>query len=138
MDRIKWTAAIVGGTITALLGGWDIMLQVLVGFVVADYVVAVIAAAMDGRLNSAVGFRGIAKKILLFVPIGIAFSLDQVLGYDVLRNLAIWFYLANEGLSVLENLGQAGVPFPPGLLAALEQLKGKGEGHVTREMGEDS
>ena len=136
MDRIKWTAAIVGGTITALLGGWDIMLQVLVGFVVADYVVAVIAAAMDGRLNSAVGFRGIAKKILLFVPIGIAYSLDQVLGYDVLRNLAIWFYLANEGLSILENSSRAGVPYPPGLLSTLEQLKQKGEGHA-REMEED-
>lgn len=120
----------VGGTITAMLGGWDLMFQVLVGFVVADYVVAVIVAAMQGRLNSETGFKGIAKKILLFVPIGIAYSLDQVLGYDMLRNLAIWFYLANEGLSVVENLGHAGVPFPPGLLAALEQLKGKGEGHA--------
>ena len=138
MDKVKWAVAIVGGTITAILGGWDIMLQVLVGFVVADYIVAIIAAVMNGELNSEVGFRGIAKKILLFVPVGVAYSLDRVLGYDILRNLAIWFYLANEGLSVLENLGQAGVPFPPGLLAALEQLKGKGEGHVTGEMGKDS
>lgn len=136
MDKVKWTAAIVGGTITALLGGWDIMLQVLVGFVVADYIVAIIAAVMNGELNSEVGFRGIAKKILLFVPVGVAYSLDRVLGYDILRNLAIWFYIANEGLSILENSSRAGVPYPPGLLSTLEQLKQKGEGHA-REMEED-
>lgn len=136
MDKVKWTAAIVGGTITALLGGWDIMLQVLVGFVVADYIVAIIAAVMNGELNSEVGFRGIAKKILLFIPVGVAYSLDRVLGYDILRNLAIWFYIANEGLSILENSSRAGVPYPPGLLSTLEQLKQKGEGHA-REMEED-
>ncbi len=136
MDKLKWAAAMVGGTISALLGGWDVMLRVLVLFVVVDYVVAVIAAAMHGELNSAIGFRGIAKKILLFVPVGVAVCLDQVLGYDILRNLAIFFYIANEGLSILENSSKAGVPYPPGLLSTLEQLKQKGEGHA-REMEED-
>ena len=127
MDKIKYAAAIVGGFITAALGGWDTMLVVLVGFVAADYLVGITAAGMEGKLNSAVGFRGIAKKILLFVPIAVAFALDTVLQQDILRSLAIWFYLANEGLSIAENLGRIGVPLPPGLLGALEQLKQKGE-----------
>ncbi|HHV41965.1 MAG TPA: phage holin family protein [Clostridiaceae bacterium] len=130
MDKAKWTAAIVGGTITALLGGWDIMLQVLVGFVVADYITGLIAAWYEKKLNSDVGLRGIAKKVLLFVPVAIGFWLDQILGQEILRNLSIWFYIANEGLSILENLTTVGVPFPPALADALEQLKAKEESHA--------
>jgi len=127
VDKLKYAAALVGGFITAALGGWDTMLVVLVGFVAADYLVGIIAAGMEGKLNSAVGFKGIARKILLFVPVAIAFALDTVLQQDILRSLATWFYLANEGLSIVENLGRIGVPFPPGLLAALEQLQQKGD-----------
>ena len=124
---IKVTFALIGGWITAVLGGWDTALQVLVLFVVMDYITGMIAAWYEKRLNSRVGFRGIAKKILLFVPVAVGYWLDVLLGQEILRSLAIWFYLANEGLSMLENLGRCGVPILAPLKDALEQLKKKGE-----------
>jgi len=125
---LKWAAALVGGAITAALGGWDLALEILVLFVVLDYVTGLAAAWYEKKLNSHIGFRGIARKVLLFVPVAVAYALDQALGQDILRSLAIWFYMANEGLSILENLGRAGVPIPAPLKTALEQLKKKGEG----------
>jgi toxin secretion/phage lysis holin len=127
LTGIKAAFAILGGAITAVLGGWDLALQVLVLFVVLDYLVGLIAAWTEKSLDSRIGFRGIAKKILLFVPIAICYALDQVLGQEILRSLAIFFYIANEGLSIIENLGRAGVPVPDALGEALEQLKKKGE-----------
>ncbi len=123
----KCVFAFVGGTITAALGGWDLALQVLVLFVVLDYITGLVAAWYRKVLNSRVGFRGICKKVLLFIPIAICYALDQVIGQEILRSLAIFFYLANEGLSITENLGLCGVPVPVPLLDALEQLKKKGE-----------
>ena len=82
---------------------------------------------MDGRLSSKVGFRGIAKKMLMFVVVAIACMLDAALGQDMLRNVTIWFYIANEGISILENLGMAGVPFPRRLSDALELIRERGE-----------
>jgi len=127
ISGIKITFALVGGWLTAVLGGWDTALQVLVLFVVMDYIIGMIAAWYEKRLNSRVGFRGIAKKILLFVPVALGYWLDVLLGQEILRSLAIWFYLANEGLSMLENLGRCGVPILTPLKDALEQLKKKGE-----------
>ena len=124
---IKGVFALVGGSITAVLGGWDLALQVLVLFVVLDYITGLVAAWYRKVLNSWVGFRGICKKVLLFIPIAICYALDQVIGQEILRSLAIFFYLANEGLSITENLGLCGVPVPVPLLDALEQLKKKGE-----------
>ena len=124
---IKAGIALAGGVLTGILGGWDIALQVLICFVIADYATGVAAAWINKELNSLVGFRGIAKKILLFVPVGIAYALDQLTGYEVLRSVAIIFYVANEGLSIVENLGNCGVPIPAVLARALEQMKDKAE-----------
>jgi toxin secretion/phage lysis holin len=123
----KYAFALLGGAITAVLGGWDLVLQVLVMFVILDYVTGIIAAWYEKKLDSRIGFRGIAKKILLFVPVAVGYWLDVLLGQEILRSLAIWFYLANEGLSMLENLGRCGVPILAPLKDALEQLKKKGE-----------
>ena len=128
LSWLKAAFALIGGWVTAALGGWDTALQVLVLFVVMDYITGLIAAWYENRLNSRVGFRGIAKKILLFVPVAVGYWLDVLLGQEILRSLAIWFYLANEGLSMLENLGRCGVPILAPLKDALEQLKKKGEG----------
>lgn len=123
---VKYVAATIAGVISNFLGGWDIMLQVLLGFVVLDYITGVVAAAFEKKLDSSVGFKGIARKVLLFVPIGIAYQLDVLLGQEqILRNIAVWFYVVNEGLSVMENLGRAGVPLPDALINALQQLKSK-------------
>ncbi len=124
---IKGVFALVGGSITAVLGGWNLALQVLVLFVVLDYITGLVAAWYEKRLDSRVGFKGICKKILLFVPIAICYALDQMIGQEILRSLAIFFYIANEGLSVAENLGRCGVSVPVALMDALEQLKKKGE-----------
>jgi toxin secretion/phage lysis holin len=124
----KWAATLVGGILVGLLGGWDVALQVLVLFVILDYITGVIAAWYEKKLNSDVGLRGITKKVLIFVVIAVAVSLDKVIGQTILRSLAIFFYIANEGLSVLENLGRAGVAIPAPLKVALEQLKQKSEG----------
>ena len=124
---IKVAFALIGGWITAVLGGWDTALQVLVLFVVMDYITGMIAAWYEKRLNSRVGFRGIAKKILLFVPVALGYWLDVLLGQEILRSLAIFFYIANEGLSITENIGRAGVPIPVPLYNALEQLRKQGD-----------
>lgn len=124
----KYAVSVVGGIVTALLGGWDTMLKVLVTFVVLDYITGIVAAWYEKDLDSNIGFVGIARKILLFIPIGVAYSLDQIIGdSQILRSLAIWFYLANEGLSIMENLGRLGIPIPTVLVEALNQLKKKSE-----------
>lgn len=125
---IKGVFALVGGSITAVLGGWDLALQVLVLFVVLDYITGLVAAWYRKVLNSQVGFRGICKKVLLFIPVAICYALDQVIGQEILRSLAIFFYIANEGLSITENLGLCGVPVPEPLMGALEQLGKRGAG----------
>lgn len=127
LSYFKFWFAVIGGFITGLLGGWDIALQVLVLFVVFDYITGVLAAWYEKKLNSYVGMRGIAKKIMLFIPVAVAYWLDVVLGMTVLRGLAIFFYVANEGLSIMENLARMGVQIPAPLKATLEQLKEKSE-----------
>lgn len=127
LDKIisvyKWCVVGIGTTISTLLGGWDMALAVLVGFVISDYLAGITAAWYEKTLDSKIGFLGIARKVFLFVPVGLAFWLDQLIGQNILRNLAIFFYLSNEGLSILENLGRIGVDIPPGLAEALQQLR---------------
>jgi len=123
----KWALATIGGLIVGFLGGWDVALKVLVIFVILDYITGVTAAYYEKKLNSDVGFWGITKKIFLFVPVAIGYWVDVSAGTEIFRSLAIFFYLANEGLSVLENLGRLGVPIPSQLQAALEQLRKKAE-----------
>lgn len=120
---IKGAVAVIGATLTTFLGGWDSMLRVLVLFVALDYIIGVTAAALEKRLNSEIGARGIVKKILLFVIVALAFQIDQAISQEIFRNLAIWFYMANEALSIIENAGRCGVPIPAFLKAALEQMK---------------
>ena len=131
MDKtVKYTkllSAVIGAALTVFFGGWDIMLQILIGFVVLDYVTGVAAAWYTKTLNSEIGARGIMKKILLFVIVGVAYQLDVATGQEIFRSLAIWFYLANEALSVIENAGRCGVPIPSFLKTALEQTKQKAD-----------
>ena len=130
MDKllnIKLCVATFGTIISTLLGGWDLALYVLVSFVVLDYVTGLIAAYHEQKLDSRIGFKGITRKILLFVPVAMAVMVDDLMGLDILRSFAICFYTANEGLSVLENLGKVGVLVPPSLLKTLQQLKEKGD-----------
>ena len=114
----------VGGWLGWFLGGCDGLLYALIAFVIADYVTGVMCAVSDKRLSSEVGFKGIFRKVLIFVLVGMANILDMhVIGTGcVLRTAVLFFYISNEGVSVLENAGHLGLPVPARLLDVLEQL----------------
>lgn len=121
--------AAIGGWLGYFLGGCDGLLIALVVFVAVDYVTGVMCAVSDRKLNSQVGFKGICRKVLIFLLVGIAHILDvQVIGTgSVLRTAVIFFYLSNEGVSILENAGHLGLPIPEKLKAVLEQLHDRAE-----------
>ena len=126
---IQLVFAAIGGWLGWFLGGCDGLLYALIAFVVVDYVTGVMCAVVDKKLSSAVGFRGIFKKVLIFLLVGVANILDaQVIGTGcVLRTAVIFFYISNEGVSLLENAGHLGLPIPAKLKAVLEQLHDRAE-----------
>lgn len=113
-----------GGWLGYYLGGFDGLLYALVAFVVCDYITGVMGAVSDKKLSSAIGFKGIARKILIFILVGIGHLLDtHIIGNgSVLRTAVIFFYLSNEGLSLIENATHLGLPVPEKLKAVLAQL----------------
>ena len=119
----------VGGWLGWFLGGADGFLYALIAFVVIDYITGVMCAIIDHKLSSEVGFKGIFKKVLIFILVGVGNIIDvQVLGQaGVLRTAVIFFYLSNEGVSLLENAGHLGLPIPAKLKAVLEQLHDRSE-----------
>ena len=121
---IQVVFAAVGGGIGWFLGGADGFLYALIAFVVIDYITGIMCAIVDKKLSSEVGFKGIFKKVLIFIMVGIGNIIDvQVLGQaGVLRTAVIFFYLSNEGVSMLENAGHLGLPIPAKLKEVLEQL----------------
>jgi toxin secretion/phage lysis holin len=125
---IKWMVAVGGSLSSYLFGGWSALLDILLFFVVIDYITGIIAAGIHGELKSTVGLIGITKKIFIFIMVAVAYKIDTILG-DVhfLRDTVIFFYLANELISIIENGGRLGVPIPPVMRKAVEILRGKGE-----------
>ena len=119
----------LGGWLGWFLGGCDGLLYALVLFVVVDYITGVMCAAADHKLSSEVGFKGICRKVLIFLLVGIGHVLDtQIIGTgSVLRTAVIFFYLSNEGVSLLENAGHLGLPIPEKLKVVLEQLHDRAE-----------
>ncbi len=119
----------VGGWLGWFLGGCDGLLYALIAFVVIDYITGVMCAIADKKLSSATGFKGICRKVLIFLLVGIAHILDvNIIGSgSVLRTAAVFFYISNEGISIIENAGRIGLPIPKKLKAVLEQLKTKGD-----------
>jgi toxin secretion/phage lysis holin len=124
--QLALTAA--GGALGWFFGGLDGFLYALIAFVAADYVTGVLCAIVNKQLSSEVGFKGIFKKVLIFILVGIAHIIDtQLIGQGaVLRTAVIFFYCSNEGVSILENATRLGLPVPAKLKAVLEQLKDKG------------
>ena len=122
--------ATIGTCITAALGGWDIALQVLVTFVILDYITGLTAAIIDKTVSSAVGFKGIVKKVMIFALLYVAVQADKATGTSIIRSFTIMFYIANEGISILENAGKLGVPYPAPLKNILVALKEKSNGEV--------
>lgn len=106
--------------------GWDIVLITLTILTIIDYITGIIAAAYNGELKSKIGFRGIAKKVVMFLLVGVAVQLDLILGSNsAIREATIFFFSGNELLSILENAGRMGVKLPDVLVNAVEILNGK-------------
>ena len=128
-NTIQMVLTAVGGWLGYFLGGCDGLLIALVVFAVVDYITGVMCAINDKKLSSEVGFRGICRKVLIFFLVGVANILDvQVIGTgSVLRTAIIFFYLSNEGVSLVENAAHLGLPVPEKLKAVLEQLHDRAE-----------
>ncbi len=128
-NTIQLIFAAVGGWLGYFLGGCDGLLYALIAFVVIDYITGVMCAISDKTLSSEVGFKGICRKVLIFLLVGIGNIIDvQVLGSPgVLRTAVIFFYLSNEGVSLLENAAHLGLPIPAKLKEVLEQLHDRSE-----------
>ena len=128
-NTIQLVFAAVGGWLGYFLGGCDGLLYALIAFVVIDYITGVMCAVSDKTLSSEVGFKGICRKVLIFLLVGIGHIVDaQVIGSGgVLRTAVIFFYLSNEGVSLIENAAHLGLPVPDKLKAVLEQLHDRAE-----------
>ena len=126
-NTMQFIFAVLGGWLGYFLGGCDGLLIALVAFVSIDYVTGVMCAISDKDLSSRVGFKGICLKILIFALVGVANLIDvQVIQTgSILRTAVIFFYLSNEGVSLLENAAHLGLPIPKKLKAVLEQLHDK-------------
>ena len=127
--------SVIGSFAANSLGGWDASLQVLIALMVTDYITGVLVAAVwhksskssSGTLNSVAGFKGILKKCAILLLVWIGVLLDNATGANYIRMAVILFFIGNEGISLLENLGLMGVPFPAFLRRALEALRDQGD-----------
>lgn len=124
--QIIFTA--IGGYLGYFLGGVDGFLYALIAFVVIDYLTGFMAAIVEKKLSSEVGFQGISKKVLIFLLVAVGNIIDQNLigSGSAIRTAVIFFYLSNEGISIIENSSRIGLPIPEQLKNVLEQLKDKG------------
>lgn len=129
-STMQYVFAAMGGALGAVMGGFDGFLYALVVFVAVDYVTGVMVGILNKELSSQIGFRGIFKKVVIFSLVAVAHIIDihVIRNGSVLRTAVIFFYLSNEGISILENAVNIGLPVPEKLKSVLEQLK-EGNGH---------
>lgn len=127
INSIQLIITALGGYIGWFLGGFDGFMYALIAFVVIDYITGLMVAVLEKKLSSEVGFRGIFKKVLIFTLVGIGNIVDVYLikNGSAIRTAVIFFYLSNEGISILENTGKIGLPIPEKLKKVLEQLNKK-------------
>lgn len=124
----KGGSASFGAVIGYLYGGWSTLLGILLALVIIDYISGMMASFVEGKLKSAIGFKRIPKKIMIFALVAVAHLVDRAIGTnDLFRDATIFFYLANELLSIIENAGRIGLPVPEQIKQAVEVLRGKSE-----------
>lgn len=132
-NSIQFVFSLIGGYLGYFLGGLDGLIYALIAFVAIDYITGVMCAIEDKNLSSEVGFKGICKKVIIFLLVGIANILDvEVIGSgSTLRTAIIFFYISNEGISILENATHLGLPVPESIKNVLEQLHNRSESEGT-------
>jgi len=119
----------IGAMTGFLWGEWSPLLQILLALSILDYATGMLASGYEGKLSSKVGFRGIAKKLMIFCLVAVGHLVDKAIGDgSMIQSAIIFFYLGNELLSILENAGRTGLPVPENIANAVQILKGKGEG----------
>ncbi len=121
-NEASMSIGIIGGFLASTLGGWDLLLKVFIGAIIADYATGILAAMYNHKLSSEVGFKGIIKKVMMIIVVSFASSLQALLPLP-LREIVLMFFIANEGISLLENTTNVGVPWPEQLKDALVQLR---------------
>ena len=129
LEISKYLVALIGTGFTWLFGAWDLALTILIVFMVFDYITGVLKGYVLKELSSDVGLKGLARKAVILIVLIVAVCLDRLLntGHWVFRTLVCYFYIANEGLSLIENCAALGAPVPSKITEALEQLKEKKE-----------
>lgn len=128
MDKLNTLKTVFAVCATFIFGGWDALITALLVLIVIDYLTGVLAAGIQGKLSSSAGLKGIAKKVFILMIVALAVQIDNVYPTGgTVRDLVIYFFLANEGLSVLENAGRAGLPIPNKLTKTLEAFGDKND-----------
>lgn len=130
-NMVLGVLAMVGSAMAQALGGWDMALKVLIGFMALDYITGWLVAAVwhksskseTGTLASNAGFKGLIKKCMILALVWMAAMLDRVTGSDFVRTAVCMFFIANEGLSILENTAIMGVPYPSFVKNMLDAMK---------------
>lgn len=121
-------ASVILTTFVYLVGGFDIAIQSLLIVIVIDYLTGIASAIYNKELSSKIGFKGIIKKICYLLIVALSVVIDNLLGQSgLIRSLVIYFFVANDGLSIIENMAEMNVKLPQKLIDALEQIKKKGE-----------
>ena len=128
-EKFNFVVATVGTFLTWLFGGWNMALYILVLFIAVDYLTGVIKGFFTKELSSNTGMKGLLKKATIFLILIVAVGLDRMLDTDnwLFRTATCYFFIANEGISIIENIAVIGVPVPKKLVDALKQLKGDTE-----------
>ncbi len=131
INTLQLGIAAVGGFIGWFVGGFDGFMYSLLAFIIIDYISGVMVAVIDRQLSSEIGFRGIFKKVLIFILVGISNIIDIYLirNGSAIRTAVIFFYMSNEGISFLENIGKIGLPIPEKLRSILKQLVKEDKGN---------
>ena len=124
---IRWLSAGAGAALGEYLGSFDSLMYALLAFIVTDYVTGLLCAIVERNLSSAIGFKGICQKVFILALVGVANILDVhvVGGGCVLRSAVIFFYISNEGISIIENAARIGLPVPKKIQAVMKQLRNK-------------
>lgn len=124
-NSVSVAFGVIGGLIVSFLGGWDGLAITLVSFIVLDWITGLLKAIYNKNLSSYTGFRGIIKKVVILIVVGVTVLLEKNMGIPAIREIVMMFFIANEGISLLENVSQMGVTFPDKLKEILVQLRNK-------------